>query len=773
MRYLMALSIGMFSVAWWPRLPESAIEIGFILLLSLAWFFIFRFSPKVGWVGLCLGLGICWALLSASWQLQHQLPASLDKRDFVVTGTINSLVDTNDRRSRFRFAVDSALLLSDQSESVPLRSLLLSWYSFPSVGAELISGDRWTLIVRLRQPRGLRNSGTFDYQSWLQQQNYSATGYIRQADTARRLQSSKQSIHRYRSQIRRAINGSNLSELGSAVVVALSIGDKQQISAYWDDLARLGIVHLLVISGLHIGLIAAMGFLLGKLIGRLLLPLYRWFPLLVSTVARCSGPVLAILGALLYSLLAGFSLPTQRALIAVVVVMFSKLIFRHVQPFTCMAWALLLIAIPQPLAILSAGFWLSFVAVGVLLWWFTPWLSATSGLSLRPILSAQLALLVAMMIPLLIFIGRASWLAPLINLVAVPWISFISVPLSLLGVAIYIPWPEAAVLLWQLADRSISALWAVIDWLPATVGYMHAPMPFDRWVTVAALLAVLGLLLPRALPGRWLCLLPLLTVLLGAKPLPPLRLTILDVGQGLAVVVETADKTLVYDAGPIYGERFNAGSGIIAPYLWHRGRNRIDRLIVSHEDGDHSGGVKSLLKSVQVDELLVGPGVSLDGAQHCLVGQRWQWGQGVDLVTFQILSPDAAGAIEGNNSSCVLLITWRNQSILLPGDIEQSVEQQLQVDSVPITVLVAPHHGSKTSSTDHFVVLVRPAHVVFSSGYRHQFGHPHSSVVKRYQSVASQLWQTSEQGAISFVWNQQAELFVEPTRSIISDRWWR
>jgi competence protein ComEC len=309
--------------------------------------------------------------------------------------------------------------------------------------------------------------------------------------------------------------------------------------------------------------------------------------------------------------------------------------------------------------------------------------------------------------------------------------------------------------------------------LPATVGYMYVPMPFDRWGTVAGLLAVLGLLLPRALPGRGLCLLPLVTVLLAAKTQAPLRLSILDVGQGLAVVVETADKTLVYDAGPVYGERFSAGSGIIAPYLWHRGRNRIDRLIVSHEDGDHSGGVESLLKSVQVDELLVGPGVSLDGAQHCLAGQRWQWGQGVDLVTFQILSPDAAGAIEGNNSSCVLLISWRNQTILLPGDIEQSVEQQLQIDSVPITVLVAPHHGSKTSSTDQFVVLVRPAHVVFSSGYRHQFGHPHSSVVKRYQSVASQLWRTSEQGAISFVWNQQAELFVEPTRSIISDRWWR
>lgn len=446
---------------------------------------------------------------------------------------------------------------------------------------------------------------------------------------------------------------------------------------------------------------------------------------------------MAIAVALGYSLLAGFSLPTQRALIAVAVVMYSKLIYRRIQPFACVAWALLLIAIAQPLAVLSAGFWLSFVAVAVLLWWFTPWLSAAIDLSLRRICSAQLALLVAMMIPLLFFIGRASWLGPAINIMAVPWISFVTIPLSLLGVAMHMPWPGAAILLWQLADYSILALWAILDWLPPTVGFMHAPLAFDGWGMAAALLAVMGLLLPTATPGRWLSLVPLVMVLLAAKPQMPLRLSILDVGQGLAVVLESADKTLLYDAGPVFGERFSAGSGIIAPYLWRRGRNRIDHLIVSHEDGDHLGGVKSLLNSVQVDELLVGPGVSISGAKYCLAGQTWHWGQGADRITFKILSPGPAGAVEGNNSSCVLLITWRNQTILLPGDIEQPVEQQLQIAAAPITVLVAPHHGSKTSSTSKFVARIRPAHVVFSCGYRHQFGHPHSAVVKRYHSVGS------------------------------------
>ncbi|MDA9095800.1 DNA internalization-related competence protein ComEC/Rec2 [Porticoccaceae bacterium] len=796
MRYLLALSIGIFSVAWWPRLPDSTDIIGFsvasaIALLVSAIFLTGRKRSFACIIG-CVGLGICWALFMADRQLHQQLPEHLDKQDFLITGTIDSLIDTNDRRSRFSFAVDSAQLLSDPSQQVPLKSVLLSWYRFSGAGVsgELRSGERWQIIGRLQRPRGMRNPGAFDYQSWLVQQGYSATGYVRQSKKALRLEGSRHSINNYRNQIREAINGSGLSELGGAVVVALSIGDKQQISAQWDDLARLGIVHLLVISGLHIGLVATMGFWLGAGLGRLLLPLHRRLPVLVSLIGRCSGPLMAIFAALGYSLLAGFSLSTQRALIAVVVVMLSKLLFRRIEPYICMAWALVLIGIAQPLAIMSAGFWLSFVAVGLLLWWFTPWLSkhdmtsTKHSFSLWRISSAQLALLAGMAIPLLFFMGRASWLAPLVNLVAVPWISFVTIPLSLMGVALHTAWPEGASLLWQWADYSVAPLWLFVDWLPVSVGFVHAPMAFDIWGFTAALLAVIGLLLPRGLlpnvlAGRWLLLLPLLAVLICSKPQSPLRLTVLDVGQGLALVLETPDKTLVYDSGPNYGERFSAGSGIVAPYLWRRGRSQIDLLVVSHEDGDHAGGVDSLLASVEVKDVLVGPGFVAKNYRRCVAGQRWEWGEGVDRVSFEILSPSPSSANEGNNSSCVLLIRWRDQTILLPGDIEHSVEAHLQrspfskLPLTPVTVMLAPHHGSQTSSTQGFVDRVRPAHVVFSSGYRHQFGHPHSAVVDRYRSVKSQRWLTSEQGAISFVWNQQGVLKVGPTRTSRPDRWWR
>jgi competence protein ComEC len=773
MRYLIALSIGIFNVAWWPQLPDVGIMIVTGSALVLVGLRSTGTTRKSAHTLLVFVIGVCWAVQVANRQLDMQLPSHLDKQDFIVTGTIASLINSDERRSRFSFDVDSTRLLSGVTENVPLRSLLLSWYHFQGAGPSLVPGERWQVVVRLRRPRGMQNPGGFDYQSWLQQQGYSATGYVREPDSAKLLQESKSSVNQYRSRIVTAINSSGLSPIGSAVVIALSVGDKQQISAYWDDLTRLGIVHLLVISGLHIGLVGAIGFIIGSTLSRIALLFHRQLPSLVSGIGRFSGPLMAVLLASAYSLLAGFSLPTQRALIGLTVVMASKLIFYRVAPLTCMLWALAIIAISQPLAVLSAGFWLSFIAVGSLIWWFTPYVERKNRQPLWRIFSVQFALLATTVIPLIFFMGRASWLAPLVNIIAVPWVSLVCVPLTLIGVALNILWPELAVNTWQLADYSIVALWWIMDRLPERAGFIVSPVPVDSWALVAAILAALGCLLPSKLPGRWLLLLPLCALLIAAKPGPPLRLTVLDVGQGLAVIIEAADKTLVYDAGPSYGDNFSAGSGIIAPYLWHRGRDQIDQLVISHEDEDHRGGLVSLLDSMLVKQVLVGPAVEQQGATHCQAGHNWRWGEGEHSINFTILSPDVTGPVEGNNSSCVLLVKWRDQTILLPGDIERIVEQQLMLDASPINVLIAPHHGSKTSSTHKFVKMTRPDHVVFSSGYRHHFGHPHKTVLARYQGVNSRLWSTSEQGAISFVWDRRGELKVTAQRETADARWWR
>jgi len=573
--------------------------------------------------------------------------------------------------------------------------------------------------------------------------------------------------------------------------LALTIGDKKPLANWWQDLARLGIVHLLVISGLHIGLIALIGTVLGSglnraiLLTRGLLSRDIEFRFRLSAKSATSQPWIAplcgLLAAFLYSFLAGFSLPTQRALIAVMVVVAARLSYRKIPPLLCLCWALLLIAISQPLAVLSAGFWLSFSAVGLLVWWFTPWRSTARYFAWRRTGSAQLALLTGMSVPLLLFIGKLSWLAPLVNLFAVPWVSFITVPLSLLGSLM--PSDMLAEQLWQWADRSISVLWWLLDTIPPQLGFWVSPLAVSPITLAALLLAGLCLLLPRGFACRWLGLLPALLLLLFPQRDFPLRITVLDVGQGLAVTVATENHTLVYDSGVEFSKQFSTGSGIIAPYLWQQGRDIINTTIISHEDADHSGGLPSLQKVLPSQELLVGPAVNYGESvvvdsklSVCKVGQQWVW----DQINFEVLAPHSAD-LEGNNSSCVIQISFldardRDITILLPGDIQRSGEQRLlqspQLSEQPLDLLVAPHHGSKTSSTHEFVQRLAPRHVVFSAGYRHQFGHPHPTVVNRYRQVDSQLWNTAEQGAITFSWLRSGKLEVSAARDQ-QRRWWR
>ena len=806
MSFLLMLSLGIFSVAWWPTLPTLGSIFGLMLCSLPLWF-----AAKLRLL-LCALLGILWGLLSAQLLVKDSLPAAFEGEDILLTGTIVGLVDSNAKRSRFAFYVDSAQLFNQSAkndeaslnsvqsaDNIVVKKILISWYGKKG----LRPGDRWQLVARLRKPRGFVNPRAFDYQLWLLQQGYGATGYVRAAQGANSLQNKPLlSLHsllsapsvipsQLRSTLRERIEHTALSARGKAVILALTLGDKQRLATWWPDLARMGIVHLLVISGLHIGLIALLGTLIGSGLSRLVILCNQ----LLCRAGICSSsprslswvaPLCGLLAAFLYSLLAGFSLPTQRALIAVAVIVAARLCYRKIAPMLCMSWALLLIAISQPLAVLSAGFWLSFTAVGLLIWCFSPWHAIHSHSRLRvsvwrQAVSAQLSLLVAMSVPLFLFIGKVSWLAPLVNLVTIPWISFITVPLSLLGALM--PYTWLAEMLWLWADWSVAALWWLLDAVPQQLGFIVLPVAISPLLLIAVGLAGLSLLLPRGLAVRWPGIVPLALLLLFRHPDIPLRMTILDVGQGLAITVETENHTLVYDTAVEYSKQFSAGSGIIAPYLWQQGRDLIHTTIISHEDADHSGGFASLQKVLPSRRLLVGPAVAYPDAvirdsrlALCSAGQKWVW----DTIQFEILVADNRPD-QGNNSSCVLLIsfvdsTGRPVNILLPGDIERSGELALLetdlLDAATLDVLVAPHHGSKTSSTTAFVRKLAPRHVVFSAGYRHQFGHPHSSVVNRYQAIGSKLWHTGEQGAITFHWSREGVMQVSAARNT-QRRWWR
>jgi competence protein ComEC len=566
----------------------------------------------------------------------------------------------------------------------------------------------------------------------------------------------------------------------------------------------LGIVHLLVISGLHIGLVALFGAALGKGLARLVILMSSACSLLglrlSSPALHWLAPVSGLLAAGAYSLLAGFSLPTQRALIAVAVVVIARLRFRRIQPFVCLIWALTLIALLQPLAVLSAGFWLSFSAVAILIAWFSPWQSIDPWWTKKRTVSAQLALLVVMSVPLLFFIGRLSWLAPLVNLVAVLWVSMVTVPTVLFGCLLLPVSSRTAEVIWAISDWSVNLLWRFLDLLPSDQGFLVSPVGASSLVLSAALLAGLCLMLPRHLRERWLGVLPLaLLLLFNDRPKFGLRVTVLDVGQGLAVVVETDKRNLLYDSGAQFSAAFSAGSGIVAPFLWQRGWRSITTTLISHEDGDHSGGFAALQQVLPSRQIITGPGVNYPEAvlqgqnvEICNAGAEWRWGE----VLFEILSPvSAVGSItarEGNNSSCVLRIRWRDIQLLLPCDIESATEYQLldtgRLDGPHLDVLVAPHHGSKTSSTAKFVQQLQPKHMVFSAGYRHQFGHPHPSVVNAYNAVNSRVWNTAEQGAITFEWSRHEKPARDLTGELTGElsgqltvttargqarRWWR
>ena len=610
------LSLGIFSVAWWPWLPSFWVSCGlFVVLLSVS--VLFRLKSLI-WL-IALSAGMLWGIFFGHQLLNETLPEKHSGKEFVITGQIVSLVDSNAVRRRFTLAPETIQLIDDPHQKFVSEKLLLSWYA----AEELHPGQRWQLVVRLRRPRGFINPGAFDYQSWLLQQSYSATGYVRSPELAKQLPEARlfsadnlaSLPAQLRAGIQQAIEQSDLSPRGRAVLLALSIGDKCQLATWWQDLARLGIVHLLVISGLHIGLVALFGAALGKGLARLVILMSSACSLLglrlSSPALHWLAPVSGLLAAGAYSLLAGFSLPTQRALIAVAVVVIARLRFRRIQPFVCLIWALTLIALLQPLAVLSAGFWLSFSAVAILIAWFSPWQSIDPWWTKKRTVSAQLALLVVMSVPLLFFIGRLSWLAPLVNLVAVSWVSMVTVPTVLFGCLLLPVSSRTAEVIWAISDWSVNLLWRFLDLLPSDQGFLVSPVGTSSVVLSAALLAGLCLMLPRHLRERWLGVLPLaLLLLFNDRPKFGLRVTVLDVGQGLAVVVETDKRNLLYDSGAQISAAFSAGSGIVAPFLWQRGWRSITTTLISHEDGDHSGGFAALQQVLPSRQIITGPGVN-------------------------------------------------------------------------------------------------------------------------------------------------------------------
>lgn len=808
---LWAFSSGSFSSAFWPALPPLwGLLCGLVLCLPGLGFpsdglSPTRFLPRLTWLLMVFFLGMLWASLWGQNQLRSELPIELDKRDYLVQGEVIGLPNTDIRRVRFEFRVDSiqaidSSLIQSPLPIPPLKTLLLSWY-----GAESVKpGQSWQFVVRLRHPRGFANPGGFDYRTWLFRRGISATGYVRESPKNVGLSDETKRFDRFRYQIAEQINQLPIDPEPRALLVALSIGDKQSISPQtWQLLQTTGTVHLAVISGLHIGLAALLGSSLGYGLGRLALFRGQWL------LPRQVGVLLAWLTALIYAALAGFSLPTLRAFIMLSVFVSVYFLRRHSNPFYSLLWAWTAVSVVEPLAMLTAGFWLSFTAVAVLISFFRarPQGKKNYWVKLKQLILAQWVLLLGMSGVMIFFLGELSLLMPWVNVWAVPWIGFVVVPLCLLGVGVYLLSQSWAEFFWFQAGRQLEWFYLALSRLSGEQSWIWTPELPVGWQLTAALI-FFGLLLmsPRGLNLHRFGLLLIFAVLLADNGADirhketPLALSILDVGQGLAVVVETPKGVLVYDTGAHFSDRFNAGSGIIAPYLKHLGRSDLRMVIVSHSDRDHSGGLEGLLSYYQPEILLHGtPGQLLNVSeeknedtagftrQRCLRGMAWQWGE----VSFSVLHPDRetstlsnakTGNNKGrsalkkpqNNNSCVVLVRFGEQTILLTGDIEKQVEKLLlKQASLPekVTVLVAPHHGSKSSSSPAFVRHVAARHVVYSAAYNHHFGHPHANVVARYEAQGARQWNTALWGAIRFKWGADGSLDIRGAREGVRAYW--
>ncbi|BBE50116.1 ComE operon protein 3 [Ferriphaselus amnicola] len=771
---------------WWLQqqavLPEPAV--GWLAAaLAPAWLL-----SRDGWqrflrwplmAAFAFSLGIFHAAFFAGQRLDDALPTDWQGRDIELVGVVSELPRQHERGLRFAFDVEKVLT---PAAHVPAHIQLATYESDKDAPLALHAGERWQLTVRLKQPHGSANPYGFDYEGWLLERKLRATGYVyRKGVNARvdeRAAGWGYQIERWREAVRlRFERLQPLLYLG--VLTALAIGDQDSIpAAQWQVFTRTGVNHLMSISGLHITMLGGLAFAVAYWLWRRSHRLTLHFP------ARKAAAIAGLLVALAYALLSGFAVPAQRTVYMLATVAAALLLSRNVAPSQLLAAALLTVLIADPWAVLAPGFWLSFGAVGLILYVTANRLGHRGDqasrrmrllIALREYAVVQWAMLIGLIPALLALFQQVSLVSPIANAFAIPLVSFIVVPLTLLSAALPFDWP-----LW-LAHWVMSGIGAALSWLaaqPAAVWAQHAP---PVWTVGLGFFGVLWTLLPRGFPSRWLGLLMLLPMFL-IRPEPPpigtMKVIVFDVGQGTAVAVQTHNHALLYDAGPDYSGEADSGNRILVPTLRALGISQLDTLVLSHDDIDHTGGAASVMQAMPVgrvdSSLPLGHALLPSHSSRCADGQNWAW----DGIEFQFLHPATNAQLgkktHDNDMSCVLRIRTGTQSVLLTGDIEQNSEWRLlneHAAELPATLLVVPHHGSKTSSHAEWLAAVHPKYAAFTVGYRNRFGHPKEEVVERYRAVGSELLRSDQDGAIIATMDGK-QVRIERWRQEHARYWW-
>jgi competence protein ComEC len=780
---LAAFAAGATLLQWAPRLPPLPGGLALVAtsLVAAAWRLAqarhgnaqtrerLLHAAAVGLAGLLAGF------FYAAWRAESRLSDALapewETRDIRIAGVVDDLPQNGVDGARFAFAIER---VATAHARVPHR-VSLAWHakraddagdSGSAVVPVVHAGERWRLVVRLKRSHGNVNPDGFDLEAWLLEHDLRATGYVRDDPSNVRVASfagrAGDYVQRARERIRERIEAAVPGAPYAGVLIALAIGDQRAIpESQWAVFNRTGITHLVSISGLHVTVFATLAGGLAFACAR------RSAALTLRVPARKIAAAIGALAAFGYVLLAGAEVPAVRTLWMLLVAAIGLWIGRPGTATLVWLWSLVAVVAWDPWAGLAPGFWLSFGAVGLLLYAGTGRMSRPQRASrwsrwqeaVREASRAQWVVTIGLVPGTLALFQQVSIVSALANAVAIPVVTLAVVPLALSGIVIPFDFP------WPLAHAVLAALMRYLEWLsalPVATWTSHAPR---GWTVVVAIAGILWMVAPRGVPGRALgalWMLPMAALPPAVVPEGGARVVVLDVGQGLAVVVATAHHALVYDAGPRFNDTVDAGGRIIVPYLRAAGIGAVDALVVSHADSDHSGGALSILRAVPVAQLISSlPGdhpivASAHGGPRtrCEAGARWTW----DGVAFEILHPariaydDAAR--KSNDFSCVLRVRSAGGTLLLTGDIEALSETEMiarDPGSLRADVLVVPHHGSRTSSTTPFIDAVAPRIAIVAAGYRNRFGHPRGDVIARYSRAGATRPRTDLLGAISVV----------------------
>ncbi|RUR42597.1 DNA internalization-related competence protein ComEC/Rec2 [Vreelandella populi] len=690
-----------------------------------------------------------WVFIGIHQEWASRLPAGLNGEDVMVEASLLSVTPLGGSQ-RLMLAIDRCEAPVGYPNCHLLRKVRVTAYG----DADYQPGEQWQMLVRLRPPSGFANPHSFDFEQWLWREGIHATGYVRQEPAPERIAAAGFSVRRLALEV---LDSAPLEARTQRWLAALTLGEGDRLTQDdWTLLNATGTTHLVVISGLHVGLVAGFGLLLARTVARFVSPLnwrMRVWPWWVAAATAVG-----------YALLAGLAPPAMRAMVMTLVGLWV-LSGRHA-PGVWQAWwlALALVILVDPLSLWRPGLWLSFLAVA---WLMVIWQGRARPQGIKgwclALLRSQLLLAPLMAAAVLIAFGRIAPGAPIINLVAVPWVSSVMVPLALVG-WLFAPLPLIGTGVWWLFEQALSVLHTLL-----TQAMALWPLWEPDYTAIYPLSGALLLLaLCWGLPGisAWLragaimpvALLPFWSTA-DAIPDAALRVTVHDVGQGQLVELRSSRYRLLYDTGP----RFQTGFMPLQA-LWSPNQH-FEQVIVSHADSDHAGGVSALVNDHRVEHWYAPVGETLPIATDaCQRGQTWQR----DGVTYRFLWPPAGPThYSANDRSCVLEVSIGEQRLLITGDVSRDIERRFLRDiDLPVSVLIAGHHGSLTSSGVQFVQHTSPRHVIFSAGRNNRFHHPVDTVVRRFNRQGSCLWNTGHDGALRFWLKEDQPVVVKPTRRL-------